>query len=67
MLEGGSILTDGQGTLLTTEQCLLNPNRNPSLSREQIEALLREHLGVERSCGSGRAWSRIVTPTATST
>ncbi len=47
VLEGGSILTDGEGTLLTTEQCLLNPNRNPSLSREQIEALLREHLGVE--------------------
>ena len=48
MLEGGSILTDGAGTLLTTEQCLLNPNRNPSLSREEIEAALREHLGVER-------------------
>jgi agmatine deiminase len=47
VLEGGSILTDGQGTLLTTEKCLLNPNRNPSLSREQIDALLREHLGVE--------------------
>jgi agmatine deiminase len=47
VLEGGSILTDGHGTLLTTEQCLLNPNRNPSLSREQIEAVLREHLGVE--------------------
>jgi agmatine deiminase len=48
VLEGGSILTDGQGTLLTTEQCLLNPNRNPSLSREQIEAALRDHLGVQR-------------------
>ncbi len=46
VLEGGSILTDGAGTLLTTEQCLLNPNRNPSLSREQIEATLRERLGV---------------------
>jgi agmatine deiminase len=46
VLEGGSILTDGHGTLLTTEQCLLNPNRNPSLSREQIEAELRAHLGV---------------------
>jgi agmatine deiminase len=48
VLEGGSILTDGEGTLLTTEQCLLNPNRNPSMSREEIEAALREHLGVER-------------------
>ncbi len=48
VLEGGSILTDGQGTLLTTEQCLLNPNRNPSLSREQIESALGEHLGVQR-------------------
>jgi agmatine deiminase len=48
VLEGGSILTDGEGTLLTTEQCLLNPNRNPSLDREQIEELLRRHLGVQR-------------------
>jgi agmatine deiminase len=48
VLEGGSILTDGQGTLLTTEQCLLNPNRNPSMSREEIEAELRARLGVER-------------------
>jgi agmatine deiminase len=48
VLEGGSILTDGQGTLLTTEQCLLNPNRNPSMSREQIESELRARLGVDR-------------------
>ena len=48
VLEGGSILTDGAGTLLTTEQCLLNPNRNPSLSREEIEAELRLRLAVER-------------------
>ncbi len=48
VLEGGSILTDGKGTLLTTEQCLLNPNRNPSRSREQIEEELRARLGVER-------------------
>lgn len=48
VLEGGSILTDGQGTLLTTEQCLLHPNRNPSMSRAQIEAELRARLGVER-------------------
>jgi len=48
VLEGGSILGDGRGTLLTTEQCLLAPNRNPSLSREQIEQELRRSLGVER-------------------
>ncbi len=54
VLEGGSILTDGEGTLLTTEQCLLNANRNPSLSREQIEAALREHLGVGRILWLGR-------------
>jgi agmatine deiminase len=48
VLEGGSILTDGAGTLLTTEQCLLNPNRNPALDREAIEQLLGSHLGVER-------------------
>jgi agmatine deiminase len=48
VLEGGSIAVDGQGTLITTEQCLLHPSRNPQLSREQIEARLRETLGVER-------------------
>jgi agmatine deiminase len=48
ILEGGSIAVDGAGTLITTEQCLLHPNRNPALSREQIEARLRETLGVER-------------------
>jgi agmatine deiminase len=48
VLEGGSILTDGDGTLLTTEQCLRHPNRNPSLSREQIEHELRLRLGVDR-------------------
>jgi agmatine deiminase len=46
VLEGGSILTDGDGTLLATEQCLLHPNRNPALSREQIEEALRRWLGV---------------------
>lgn len=47
-LEGGSIETDGRGTLLTTSECLLNPNRNPRLNKEQIEDLLRERLGVTR-------------------
>ena len=47
VLEGGAIFVDGQGTLITTEQCLLNPNRNPNLSKDQIEALLKEFLGVQ--------------------
>lgn len=48
VLEGGSIAVDGEGTLITTEQCLLNPNRNPRLGREEIEHELRLRLGVER-------------------
>jgi len=48
ILEGGSIDVNGAGTLLTTEQCLLNPNRNPSLSREDIETRLREMLGTRQ-------------------
>ncbi len=47
-LEGGSIETDGEGTLLTTAQCLLNPNRNPQLDRSAKESLLCERLGVKR-------------------
>jgi agmatine deiminase len=46
ILEGGSIDVNGAGVLLTSEGCLLNPNRNPSLSREQIENRLRDYLGV---------------------
>ena len=48
ILEGGSIHTDGEGTLLTTEQCLLNKNRNPELSKEQIEENLINYLGVNK-------------------
>jgi agmatine deiminase len=48
VMEGGSFDVDGEGTLLTTEECLLNPNRNPDLSRDRIEEYLRSHLGVER-------------------
>ena len=44
---GGSFFVDGEGTLLTTEQCLLHPNRNPSMTKEQIEDGLRAFLGVE--------------------
>jgi agmatine deiminase len=47
VLEGGSYFVDGQGTLITTEQCLLHPNRNPHLTRAQIEQCLRDHLGVD--------------------
>jgi agmatine deiminase len=46
ILEGGSIEVNGTGALLTTESCLLNRNRNPQLSREQIEQRLRDYLGV---------------------
>jgi agmatine deiminase len=46
VMEGGSIDVNGAGVLLTTESCLLNPNRNPNLSREEIENYLRTYLGV---------------------
>ncbi|BEV71996.1 MULTISPECIES: agmatine deiminase [unclassified Paludibacterium] len=46
VLEGGSIHVDGEGTLLTTAECLLHPNRNPHLDQPQIEALLSQYLGV---------------------
>ena len=48
ILEGGSIHVDGEGTLLTTEQCLLNKNRNPNLSKEEIENCLKEYLGINK-------------------
>ena len=46
VMEGGSIEVNGKGTLMTTEQCLLNKNRNPNLSREDIERYLSDYLGV---------------------
>lgn len=48
VLEGGSVEVNGKGLLLTTEQCLLNHNRNPYHSREDIETKLRDYLGVEK-------------------
>ncbi len=48
VLEGGSIESDGEGTLLTTAACLLNPNRNPTLSREEIEQQLCTDLGIRK-------------------
>jgi agmatine deiminase len=47
ILEGGSVDPNGSGALLTTESCLLNPNRNPTMSRDRIERGLRDFLGVE--------------------
>lgn len=46
VMEGGSLDVNGKGTLLTTESCLLNPNRNPGLSRAEIEQYLKDYLGV---------------------
>jgi len=48
VLEGGAIDADGTGLAVTTEQCLLNPNRNPGMERDEIEARLRADLGIER-------------------
>ena len=48
VMEGGSIDVNGRGTLLTTEACLLNPNRNPRLDRAGIEGYLRDYLGVRK-------------------
>jgi agmatine/peptidylarginine deiminase len=48
ILEGGSVESDGLGTVMTTQQCLLNPNRNHALSQQQIEQALQAHLGASR-------------------
>lgn len=48
VLEGGSIHTDGEGTLMVTESCLLSQGRNPSMSKEQIEKTLKEYLGISK-------------------
>lgn len=48
ILEGGSIHSDGEGTLYTTEECLLHPSRNPHLSKMEIESLLKDYLGVSK-------------------
>jgi agmatine deiminase len=52
-MAGTSLDVNGRGTLITTEACLLNPNRNPHLNREQIEGYLRDYLGVEHSLWLG--------------
>ncbi|MGQ9493208.1 MAG: agmatine deiminase [Anaerolineae bacterium] len=54
VLEGGSIHVDGEGTLLTTEECLLNPNRNPHMTKWEIEAVLQQYLGVDKIIWLGK-------------
>jgi agmatine deiminase len=54
VLEGGSIHVDGQGTLIATEECLLNRNRNPELTLEEIERTLGGYLGIEKVVWLGR-------------
>ncbi|MDH4123104.1 MAG: agmatine deiminase family protein [Thermoplasmata archaeon] len=48
VLEGGAITVDGEGTLLTTESCILNKNRNPDLTKELVEKILKDYLGVKK-------------------
>jgi agmatine deiminase len=50
----GSIAVDGEGTLITTEECLLNKNRNPNLTKEQIEENLKTYLGIQKVVWLGR-------------
>lgn len=54
ILEGGSIEVNGRGTCIVTEQCLLNANRNPHLSKEQIEQTLKDYLGVKQVLWLGK-------------
>ena len=54
IMEGGSFHVDGEGTLITTEQCLLHPNRNPQLSRADVEQHLRDYLGINHIIWLGR-------------
>lgn len=56
VMEGGAFHVDGEGTLITTEQCLLNPNRNPGLSRTEIEAELKRFLGVRQIIWLGEGY-----------
>ena len=48
VLEGGAVTLDGEGTLITTEECLLNPNRNPDKSKSQVEQILQESFNVSK-------------------
>jgi len=66
VMEGGSIEVNGAGVVLTTEQCLLNRNRNPHLNRQQIEDYLKAYLGVQKVLWLAEG-SSATTPTATLT
>jgi agmatine deiminase len=56
VMEGGSFHVDEAGTLLTTEECLLNSNRNPHLNRQEIETYLRRYLGITKIIWLKRGW-----------
>jgi agmatine deiminase len=56
VLEGGAFSGDGAGTLLVTEECLLDPKRNPGMSKSDIEAVLAEYLGIETVIWLGRGY-----------
>lgn len=60
VLEGGAFTTDGEGTLITTESCLLNPNRNGATTKDEMEQRLRDWLGVDTvvwlACGLADDW-----------
>jgi agmatine deiminase len=54
VMEGGSIHVDGEGTLITTEECLLNHNRNPQLTKERVEGALKEYLNIDKIIWLGK-------------
>ena len=58
VLEGGAITVDGEGTLLSTASCLLNPNRNPGRSRDEVDVILRDYLGAEVVVWFPNGWSQ---------
>ena len=58
ILEGGSITVDGRGTLVTTASCNLNPNRNPTMSRAEIDEVLRDYLGADVVVWMPTGWSK---------
>lgn len=61
VLEGGSISVDGEGTLMTTEQCLLNPNRNPGMGKDAIEGVLMDYLGIKKVIWLGKGQADDIT------